>query len=125
MQTFTVVMPEHLNQKGYLFGGVLLAWVDQYAWLAATWEHPGCDFVTVSVDKANFRHSVANGSILRFEMKKTRLGTTSITYKVEVYARAPNEMEQVLVFTTSVVFVRVGNDGKTIPIFEKERAEEE
>ena len=73
MQTFTVVMPEHLNQNGFLFGGVMLAWVDQYAWLAATWEHPGCNFVTVSVDKANFRNAVANGSILRFEMKKTKV----------------------------------------------------
>ncbi len=116
MQTFTVVMPEHLNQRGVLFGGVLLAWVDEYAWLAATWEHPGCDFVTVSVEQAVFKHSVVNGSILRFEMKKSRTGKTSITYIVEVYARAPMESEQVMVFTTSVVFVRLDKDGKKMPV---------
>lgn len=116
MQTFTVVMQEHLNQRGFLFGGVMLAWVDEYAWLAAAWEYPGCDFVTVSVDKATFKHSVLVGSILRFEMKKVRVGDSSITYKVEVYARAPRETEQIMVFTTSVVLVRLGEDGKKMPI---------
>ncbi len=119
MQTFTVVMPEHLNQKGHLFGGVMLSWVDKYAWLAAAWEHPGCDLVTVSVEQANFKHAVKNGSILRFEMKKTHTGKTSMTYKVEVYARASRgaeAFEQLLVFTTSVVFVRVGSDGNKMPL---------
>ncbi len=116
MQTFTVVMQEHLNQRGFLFGGVMLSWVDEYAWMAAAWEHPGCDFVTVSVDKATFKHAVKNGSILRFEMKKTNTGKSSITYEVEVYARSPKEIEQLMVFSTSVVLVRLGEDGSPIPI---------
>lgn len=31
MENFTLVRPEHLNHHGYLFGGVLLKWVDEYA----------------------------------------------------------------------------------------------
>ncbi len=125
METYAVVMSEHLNQRGNLFGGVMLAWVDEFAWLAATWEHPCCDFVTVSMDESIFKHAVKNGSILRFDIQKARTGRTSITYVVKVYARASGQAEQILVFSTSVTFVRMGKDGKAKPIAEEKIEGEE
>ena len=116
MQSYTVVMQEHLNMHGYLFGGVMLAWIDQYAWLAATWEHPGHDFVTVSVEEAVFKHAVENGAMLRFEMKKIHTGRTSVTYVVEVYSRMPREIKQILVFSTSVTLVSVDENCKKVAI---------
>ena len=55
METFALVRPEHLNHHGFLFGGALLKWVDEFAWLVASRDYPGCTFVTVAMDDIVFR----------------------------------------------------------------------
>lgn len=112
MQTFTVVRPEHLNQHGFLFGGQMLLWVDEYAWMAATMEFPGCKFVTISFATAEFKKPVPLGAIVRFETKLLKKGNSSASYSVEVYATPAEQTEEMLVFTTSIVFVNVDAEGK-------------
>src|SRR5574344_538715 len=46
MQFNTLVRSEHLNHNGKLFGGYMLLWVDEYAYIAAITEYPGARFVT-------------------------------------------------------------------------------
>ena len=53
MENYKLVLPEHLNHFGDLFGGNLLKWVDESAWIAATREHPGCRFVTIAMDEVD------------------------------------------------------------------------
>ncbi len=36
MQTHRLVLPEDLNQYGFLFGGRLTAWIDETSWIAAS-----------------------------------------------------------------------------------------
>ena len=112
MDLFTLVRPEHLNQHGYLFGGCMLKWVDEYAWLAATREYPGYPLVTVAMNNIAFKHPVQNGSILRFNVVRERQGTTSVTYVVNVYADAPGAQKETVVFTTLVTFACVNALGK-------------
>ena len=112
MDNYTLVRPEYLNHHGYLFGGVMLKWVDENAWMAASREYSGCNLVTVSMDSCRFKHRVENGSILRFHTEKTRQGRTSATYSVEVYADAPGASQEKEVFSTSVTFVRLNNAGR-------------
>lgn len=52
MESYKLVLPEHLNHYGYLFGGYLLQWVDETAYIAATLDYPGSNFVTVAMDRA-------------------------------------------------------------------------
>jgi acyl-CoA hydrolase len=111
MDLFTLVRPEHLNHHGYLFGGCMLKWVDEYAWLAATRAYPGYSLVTVAMNNIAFEHPVKNGSILRFAMSRERQGTTSVTYAVNVYADAPGAMEEKHVFVTLVTFACVDAHG--------------
>ena len=59
---------EHLNHHGYLFGGTLLSWVDEFAWIFASLDFPGCSLVTVGMDQVSFKERVENGSILRFNI---------------------------------------------------------
>ncbi len=75
MENHKLVLPEHLNQFGYLFGGDLLKWVDEYAWIAASLDYPGCNFVTIGLDKVEFRRTVKKGTILKFIAEKTNEGT--------------------------------------------------
>ena len=111
MDNYTLVRPEHLNHHGYLFGGVMLKWVDENAWMAASREYPGRSMVTIGMDACRFKHRVENGSILHFRTEKIRRGRTSVTYNVVVYADAPGAATEQEVFSTSVTFVRLDEAG--------------
>lgn len=113
METHRLILPSDLNQFGYLFGGRLLAWVDEASWIAASLEYPLCRFVTVGMDRVEFRHAVREGTILEIRCNKDRVGTSSVTYAVEVVDRngaaAP-------IFATRVTFVNVDNSGRKLPL---------
>ena len=112
MDNLTLVRPEHLNHHGYLFGGIMLKWVDENAWMAASREYPGCSLVTVSMDACRFKHRVENGSILRFHIDRVNQGRSSVTYEVVVFADEPGAKGEKEVFSTQVTFVRLDGDGK-------------
>ena len=105
MENHRLVLPEHLNHYGFLFGGYLLKWVDEFAWMAATLDYPECHFVTVGMNEVSFHHSVQKGSILRFETAQTRRGETSVTYRVQVFCESRE------IFSTEVTQVRVDQNG--------------
>ena len=112
MENFTLVRPEHLNHHGYLFGGNMLKWVDENAWMAATRDFPGCTMVTVGMDDIRFSHRVDNGAILRFHVEQQEKGRPSATYSVNVLADEPGATTEIEVFKTRVTFVRVDEEGK-------------
>lgn len=112
MDNFTIVRPEHLNHHGYLFGGFMLKWVDENAWMAASREYSGCNLVTIGMDACRFKYRVENGSILRFHTQKLKQGKTSVTYIVDVFADAPGASQEKEVFSTSVTFVRLNDEGR-------------
>lgn len=116
MENYKLVLPEHLNHYGYLFGGHLLKWVDEVAWIAASLDHPGCNFVTIGMDKVEFRKSVKQGDLLRLEANKTSEGTTSVQYYVEVYRHDIQNGNDERIFTTKTTFVCIDNEGKKCSI---------
>jgi acyl-CoA hydrolase len=120
LNTYTIVRPEHLNHHGYLFGGQLLKWVDENAWLTAARDFPGYVLVTRAMDRIEFATRVANGSILRFSILPERQGSSSVTYNVEVFADEPGAVSEKRVFSTKVVFVCVDKNGKKRKLPEKE-----
>ncbi len=111
-----MVRTEHLNHHGKLFGGQLLKWVDEYAWLAAARDFCGCVLVTRAMENSEFRHSVPNGSILRFHVEQCHVGTTSALYSVDVYADAPGAPDEELIFSNRVTFVAVDEHGNKTPL---------
>ena len=116
METYTIVRPEHLNHQGYLFGGMMLKWVDEYAWIAASLDFTDCTMVTVGMNAVVFRQRVVNGTILRFDVRRVRRGTSSATYAVRVLADEPGGKVEKEVFSTEVTFVRLGEDGAKQPL---------
>jgi len=112
MDNFTLVRPEHLNHHGYLFGGMMLKWVDENAWMAATREYPGCSLVTIGMDDIRFKNRVDNGAILRFTIKRMNQRKTSVTYAVDVFADEPGAKAEKEVFSTRVTFVRLNKEGR-------------
>ncbi|GAB1536271.1 hotdog domain-containing protein [Geovibrio sp. ADMFC3] len=116
MDNYVLVRPEHLNHYGYLFGGMMLKWIDEIAWLAASMDFPGYSLVTVSMDRVVFKHRVENGSILKFIVLPEKIGRTSVSYNVAVEADAPGSKEVVEVFSTNVKFVAIDADGTPVPL---------
>ncbi len=116
MNNYTLVRPEHLNHHGNLFGGAMLKWVDEFAWLAASKEFRGCKLVTVAMNEIMFSHQVPLGSILRFHIEFARQGKTSVTYNVTVYSDEPGKDKEKQVFANSITFVRIDDHARKVPL---------
>ncbi|MES2658977.1 MAG: acyl-CoA thioesterase [Verrucomicrobiota bacterium] len=109
METHRLVLPGDLNHYGFLFGGRLLAWVDEASWIAASLDYPHCQFVTVAMDTVEFHHSVRDGTILRISCEREKEGTTSVTYAVKVI---DEKARSAAIFSTRVTFVSVDDAGQ-------------
>ncbi|GAB1523079.1 hypothetical protein RhiTH_006208 [Rhizoctonia solani] len=79
--TIQIVMPQHANSVGVLFGGQLMEWMERTAVLAAHRLKRDCAWVTAGMDGLQFREAVATGEVLTFRAAITRVWTSSI----EVY----------------------------------------
>jgi acyl-CoA hydrolase len=117
-----VVLRGHLNDYGNLFGGYLLQWIDEIGYIAVSLDFPGHNFVTIALDNVEFKHRINEGQILKFACKQTRLGSSSVTYHIEVFGEryATYEVGTVL-FETNITFVCIGDDGNKRKIL-KEKA---
>jgi acyl-CoA hydrolase len=109
-----LVLPAHLNHYGFLFGGVLLLWVDEASWIAASVDYPDCRWVTIAMDKVEFRHSVRKGTILNIRCREYQRGTTSVTYEVCVHDTRRPEIPAI--FATHVTLVNLDENGNKTPI---------
>ena len=116
MTTYKLVIPEDMNHYGFLFGGKMLMWIDEVAWIAVSNDYPGCRFVTVGMSEVVFKKSVHPRAVLRFDVRKKRTGTTSVTYHVDVYRRDIEAADEEHVFHTDITFVHVDASGGKLPL---------
>ncbi len=109
------MLPRDTNAHGTIFGGILLAYLDQ-AGAIATRAH--CDrVVTVKMTEVVFHAPVLVGDVVSFYARATRIGTTSITVRVDVEAerwRGPGPA--VMVTEAEIVYVNVDESGRPCPI---------
>lgn len=111
MEHYKIVLPADLNDHGSLFGGVLLRWVDEIAYIRVGLDFPGRRFVTIGLDNVEFRHPIREGQILRFRCEKKRVGNTSVTYHVRVYGARYDRDSQEILFENNITFVCIDDNG--------------
>ncbi|MGK0375338.1 MAG: acyl-CoA hydrolase [Arenicella sp.] len=111
MQHYKIVLPADLNDYGSLFGGTLLKWVDEIAYIRVSLDFPGQAFVTIGLDHVEFKNPIGQGQILRFQCSKTRIGNTSVTYNVKVYGARYNTESEATLFESNISFVCVDKSG--------------
>ncbi len=116
MEHYKLIMPEHLNHHGFLYGGNMLKWIDELAYITACKEYPGHTFLTIALDNVIFRKAVRVGEIIRFVVERARLGTTSVQYNVRAYGTRYNAQPGEVLFETRITFVSVDEEGKKKPI---------
>jgi acyl-CoA thioesterase YciA len=111
-----VMMPRDTNAVGTIFGGVILAEIDLAAATEAHKHHAGM-IVTVSMEKVDFKAPVRVGDLVSLFTETLRIGRTSITAKVAVWAqRRFGGGQHEYVTEAEVTMVAVDERGKPIPV---------
>ena len=78
------VKPEDLNPNGTLFGGKLLAWIDEELALYSIIQLGNPRIVTKHMSEINFRSSARQGDIVEIGLDVVKFGHTSVVLKCQV-----------------------------------------
>jgi acyl-CoA thioesterase YciA len=105
-----IMMPKDTNALGTIFGGIILSYLDQAGAVGATAAVPG-RLVTVAMHTVEFHQPVFVGDLVSFYADLLRIGSTSITVKVEVIAQR-RDGERVKVTEAEVVYVHVDESNR-------------
>jgi len=107
-----IPMPADCNANGDIFGGWVMAQVD-LAGAVVPARYCRDRMVTVAVNQFIFKQPVRVGDILSFFAHVTRIGNTSITVQVEVFAeRFGTQGQYAKVTEASLTYVAVDQDGR-------------
>lgn len=105
-------MPTDTNASGDIFGGWIMSQVDIAASIAAH-RRAQTRTVTVAVNSFQFKKPVYVGDLISTYAKIEKVGTTSLTVFVEVYAeRGRQKTEVVKVTEATLTFVAIDDEGK-------------
>ena len=105
-------LPADSNANGDIFGGWIMAQVDLAGAVLPSRIARG-RIATVAVNQFIFKQPVSVGDLLSFYASVTRVGNTSITVHVEVYAeRNPAALQVVKVTEANLTYVAIDGQGK-------------
>jgi len=107
----TFVMPHMQNVLGDLFGGHLMALVDQAAAVAAI-RHAGGPAVTKSIDRLDFHHPIPVGALVTCYSTVDFVGNSSMDITVNVFSEKVSTGERKHTHTAHVVFVAIDQNRK-------------
>lgn len=108
-----LMMPRDTNHQGTVFGGIILAHIDQAGYIEAR-RHGLHRWVTASVDRVDFKAPVHVGEVVEFKTRTIRLGRTSVAVQVTVDAERLDG-SWVHVTEAQLTMVAVDAQGHAIP----------
>ncbi len=111
-----IPMPADSNANGDIFGGWVMAQVDLAGSVIPARLAKG-RIATVAVNQFIFKQAVKIGDLLSFFAEVERIGNTSVTMKVEVYAQRMRQPEPVIKVTeANLTYVAIDMEGKPRPL---------
>ena len=110
-----LAMPKETNALGTIFGGVILSQIDQAAAIEAHKYHKGA-VVTVAMDEIEFKQPVFVGDVVSYYTRIHKLGRTSVTIDVYVYAQRQFAEDGDFLLVTQARVVMVAVDSNNHPI---------
>jgi acyl-CoA thioesterase YciA len=109
-------LPADTNGNGDIFGGWLMAQVDLAGAVLPARIAKG-RIATVAVNQFLFKQAVSVADLLSFYARVERVGTTSITVHVAVYAeRNPANLQVVKVTEANLTYVAIDREGRPRPV---------
>lgn len=106
------VKPQDLNPNKTLFGGALLAWIDEEAALYSIVQLENPHVVTKFMSEINFMSSAREGDVIEIGMDVVKFGTTSIVLKSVVRNMMTHEN---IITVENITMVNLDEDGKPKP----------
>jgi acyl-CoA thioesterase YciA len=109
----------NIGYHGNLFGGTILAWLDE---AGAIFACQACDtprMVTKRISEVVFNKPVRPGQIIKIYGEVKGVGNRSIVIRLEARRHSVYNGSQKTVLTTDMSFVRIDGDGEAIPISDK------
>lgn len=109
------VFPPDTNYHGTMFGGKLMAYIDDVASIAAV-RHSRSPVVTASTDSVDFLHPIHEGSSVCLEAYVTYTGRSSMEVFVKVIAEDLYTGERNICALSFLTFVALDENGKSKPV---------
>ena len=110
-----VAMPRDTNAYGTIFGGVILSYIDQAAFIEAR-KHGRHRWVTASIDRVDFHAPVLVGDVVSLFTATKSMGTTSVKVLLRVQAERYATGDLVQVTEATLTMVAINAVGRPIPI---------
>ena len=105
-----------VGNHGNLFGGVMLAWLDEAgAVVAAEFAETG-KIVTKHISELDFKSAVRPGQIIKIYGKVIQIGNTSVKIALEARRHSVYNGTQKPICDCVMTFVRIDGDGEPVPI---------
>lgn len=111
-RTRKMVAARDLNSNGTLFGGRVLAWIDEEAFIFVACQLESPSIVTRSMSEVEFVSTARQGDLIEVGTEVVTTGRTSITVRCAVRNR---RTQQIITRVERIVFVRVDGAGRPIP----------
>ena len=106
----------NVGYHGNLFGGTMLAWLDE-AGAAFTAQVCGSPrMVTKCISEVTFKKPVRPGQIIKIYGDVVKIGSSSITIKLSARRHSVINGSQRAVCDVQMIFVRIDGDGEPVPI---------
>ena len=115
------VKTQDVGYHGNLFGGVMLAWLDEAAAAYAAQVADSPRMVTKHIAGLTFEKPARPGQIIKIYGEVEKVGKTSLTLNMEARRHSVYNGTQRTIVSTQMTFVRIDGDGESIPISEKVR----
>ena len=114
-ETSELMMPEHANNLGHVFGGVILSMMDKCAAIAAL-RHSRTNVVTASIDRVDFREPIHLGDLVVMKASINYVGKTSMEVGVRVEAEELLSGRRRHTNSCYLTFVAVDRNGRPIDV---------
>jgi len=116
-----LIKPQDMNAHGTLFGGSVLAWIDEEAAIYVSCQLGKGNLVTKFMSEIDFVSSAKLGDIIEIGMETVKFGRTSITVRCEVRNKFTKDT---IIKIDRIVFVHLDKEGHPTPHHITEPAEE-
>lgn len=117
--TTKVCMTKDIGVHGNLFGGKMLAWLDEAGAAFSCQVADSTNMVTKRISEVNFQKPVKTGRIVKIYGKVIGIGNTSVSIALEARSHNPYSGKQKVVCQTQMIFVQIDEDGESLPLSKK------
>lgn len=114
-----MIMERHINPAGNLFGGVMLAWLDEAAAIYTTEKTGAPALVTASMENVRFKAPGFRGDHVHVHCRVVRTGRSSITVEARAFAHNPIARTEREIIDCTITYVCMAENRPT-PYFESD-----